>query len=80
MTDLYLDKLADEELNGRVIKNTVRTAHALAVSEGEPLNVQHIETALRFVRGFDAEMISEEDEERDNPEQPHRKRKRQRVE
>ena len=80
MTDSYLDNLATEELNGRVIKNTVRTAHALAVSAGKPLSAQHIDDALKFVRRFDAEITSEENGERADPEELQRRRKRQRIE
>ena len=80
MTDAYLDRLAVEELNGRVIKNTVRTAYALANSAGESLSAEHIDTALKFMPNFDTEMASKEDEERDDRGELQRQRKRQRLE
>lgn len=58
-----LDTLAAEELNGRQIKNTVRTAHALAVSAGTELNVKHIRTALKAMKAFDIDLAEEGEEE-----------------
>lgn len=39
----YLDKLAFKEFNGRSIKNTVRTASALALSKGVLLAEEHLD-------------------------------------
>lgn len=41
-----LDALAAIELNGRAIKQTVRTAQALALTRGVPLSTDHIDTVL----------------------------------
>ena len=41
--------LARHELNGRQIKNTVRTAQALAVNKREPLAMSHIKKAKEVV-------------------------------
>ncbi|KAK4163374.1 hypothetical protein QBC43DRAFT_345274 [Cladorrhinum sp. PSN259] len=45
--------LARHELNGRQIKNTVRTAQALAVNKGEPLSMSHIKQVLDVQVNFD---------------------------
>lgn len=47
-----LKRLASKELNGRQIKNVVRTAHALAVSESEAMKFAHIDMALRAMEAF----------------------------
>ncbi|KAH6672437.1 P-loop containing nucleoside triphosphate hydrolase protein [Halenospora varia] len=53
LTDAYLDEMGKEELNGRQIKNTVRTAYALSVSAKLLLSPQDIETALKAMRMFE---------------------------
>jgi SpoVK/Ycf46/Vps4 family AAA+-type ATPase len=53
MDDAFLTKLADLEFNGRQIRNTVRTASALAASADQPLNTEHIEKTLRAISAFD---------------------------
>ncbi|EUC57050.1 AAA family ATPase [Rhizoctonia solani AG-3 Rhs1AP] len=50
LTDI--NKLSLKNLNGRVIKQTVRTAQALAVSAGEQLSMSHVETVLRISDQF----------------------------
>ncbi|CAE6479816.1 unnamed protein product [Rhizoctonia solani] len=47
-----IEKLSTWNLNGRVIKQSARTAQALAVSAGEPLNMNHVETVLRVSDQF----------------------------
>ncbi|KAL8837625.1 MAG: hypothetical protein Q9176_005542 [Flavoplaca citrina] len=47
-----LERLANEDLNGRQIKNIARTAYALAVSEHTALNFTHVEIALSAVQAF----------------------------
>ncbi|KAM0749809.1 P-loop containing nucleoside triphosphate hydrolase protein [Meredithblackwellia eburnea MCA 4105] len=58
----YLDKLANKQFNGRSIKNTVRTASALAASKGIPLAEHHLETVVRASETFLAD-IKEPDED-----------------
>jgi hypothetical protein len=41
-----LDRLADIPLNGRAIKQTVRTAQALALTRDKPLDRNHIDIVL----------------------------------
>ena len=53
--DKSLERFAAEAINGRQIKNTVRTARALAISNGVPLHVTHIETSLRAMRNFETD-------------------------
>jgi len=54
-----LDGLAAEELNGRQIKNTVRTAHALAVSSKTALTLQHIYMALSAMKMFETDFAED---------------------
>ena len=48
--------LARHELNGRQIKNTVRTAQALAVNKGEPLAMSHIRQVLEVQISFERDL------------------------
>ncbi|KAL2018379.1 hypothetical protein VTK56DRAFT_914 [Thermocarpiscus australiensis] len=48
--------LARHELNGRQIKNTVRTAQALAVNKGEPLSMSHIRQVLDVQINFERDL------------------------
>ncbi|KXX79222.1 hypothetical protein MMYC01_205635 [Madurella mycetomatis] len=48
--------LARHELNGRQIKNTVRTAQALAVNKGEPLAMTHIRQVLEVQISFERDL------------------------
>jgi len=48
--------LARHELNGRQIKNTVRTAQALAVNKGEPLAMSHIRQVLDVQTNFERDL------------------------
>jgi len=50
-----LDNFAQEDLNGRQIRNAVRTAHALAISDGSMIAVEHVQTALGAIKTFDAD-------------------------
>jgi hypothetical protein len=47
-----LDELAEKPFNGRTIKNLVRTAQALALSEEVPLNGEHVKTVVRVQEKF----------------------------
>jgi predicted ATP-dependent protease len=60
LSEEYLAELGKEDLNGRQIKNTVRTAYALAVSAGDNLSQVHIETALRAMRMFEKDFDENE--------------------
>lgn len=48
--------LAKHNLNGRQIKNTVRTAQALAVNKKEPLGMEHIKRVLDVLLAFDRDL------------------------
>lgn len=48
--------LAKHNLNGRQIKNTVRTAQALAVNQKEPLSMIHIRRVLDVALAFDRDL------------------------
>ena len=41
-----IDELAEKELNGRQIKNLVKTAVLVAMRKGEDLKKHHVETVL----------------------------------
>ncbi|KAF2232365.1 P-loop containing nucleoside triphosphate hydrolase protein [Viridothelium virens] len=43
-----VDKLAEAILNGRQIKNVLKTAQLLAAKKEEPLNFQHVDVVLRL--------------------------------
>jgi hypothetical protein len=55
-TEEDFTSLARHELNGRQIKNTVRTAQALAVNKGEPLSMGHIRQVLDVLMSFDRDL------------------------
>ena len=81
LTDECLARLAMDALNGRQIKNTVRTAQALAVSEECELKEKHIEKSLdamsMFERDFgEVETDMNGDENCDLPEPRTSKRRR----
>jgi hypothetical protein len=46
---------ADFDVNGRQIKNTVRTAHALALAEGAEFAAGHLRDVLETVEEFQAD-------------------------
>ncbi|MCJ1223699.1 hypothetical protein MMC12_000342, partial [Toensbergia leucococca] len=50
------DKLARHNLNGRQIKNAVRTAQALAVNEKNPLSMEHIAKVLEVAETFEKDL------------------------
>jgi predicted ATP-dependent protease len=72
LTDEYTGEIGKEDLNGRQIKNTVRTANALAVSAGEQLSPKHIETALSAMRMFESDFT----DSHQRIEEPSNKRRR----
>ncbi|KAK2017755.1 P-loop containing nucleoside triphosphate hydrolase protein [Colletotrichum eremochloae] len=51
ITDLDLERFAQEKLNGRQIKNVIKTARLLAASDKTALLPDHVETVLRIKRG-----------------------------
>ncbi|KAG0646134.1 aaa-tob3 [Hyphodiscus hymeniophilus] len=50
------NSLARNNLNGRQIKNTIRTAQALAVNNKEPLSMEHIKRVLDVSNAFDRDL------------------------
>ncbi|MCJ1431655.1 hypothetical protein MMC27_001010 [Xylographa pallens] len=50
------DRLAKTVLNGRQIKNSVRTAQALAVNEGVELGMGHIQRVLDVAKNFEHDL------------------------
>ncbi|KAF2762349.1 hypothetical protein EJ05DRAFT_497202 [Pseudovirgaria hyperparasitica] len=54
--DKELSELARGGLNGRQIKNAVRTAQSLALSENEEFTIDHIKKVLAVTEDFDHDM------------------------
>ncbi|KAI9770217.1 MAG: hypothetical protein M1839_003245 [Geoglossum umbratile] len=48
-----LGKLIEKDINGRQIKNAVRTALALAMNEGKDMSYEHLETVIDATAEFD---------------------------
>lgn len=59
-----LDDLAARDLNGRRIKNIVRTAMALALAAGRELEKQDIYTSLKAMEDFEKEFADAVQESR----------------
>jgi hypothetical protein len=55
MDNACLDQLSVPELNGRQIKNIVRTAQALSLSCGEPIGLKQISMALTAMELFETD-------------------------
>ncbi|PGH00126.1 hypothetical protein AJ79_08309 [Helicocarpus griseus UAMH5409] len=55
-TEKDYDALARHNLNGRQIKNSVRTAQALALNEKTPLSMEHISRVLDVAETFDHDL------------------------
>ncbi|KAK2748624.1 hypothetical protein FQN55_004177 [Onygenales sp. PD_40] len=55
-TEKDFDALARHNLNGRQIKNSVRTAQALALNEKTPLSMEHISRVLDVAETFDHDL------------------------
>jgi len=51
-----LEWLSKRNLNGRQIKNAVRTAHSLATNHKEKLSIKHLKTVLAVTEGFENDL------------------------
>lgn len=56
--DATIERLAAVDINGRQIKNAVRTASALAKDEGVPLNEEHLQAVLETISDFEQDLAS----------------------
>ena len=54
-TDEQIKTLAERDINGRQIKNAVRTAHSLAVGRNEQVKFEHIVQTLDAMAEFNKE-------------------------
>ena len=63
-SDKVLDDLAASKVNGRQIKNIVRTAYTLARSMEERLNYTHLKIVLRTTEEFEEDFVEEKAIER----------------
>lgn len=85
LNEACLDRLAADAINGRQIKNTVRTAQALAISDECELMEKHLMQSLNAMSMFErdfGEPEGEDDlEDRDGEEisDEHRNTKRRRL-
>jgi hypothetical protein len=85
LTEACLDRLAADSINGRQIKNTVRTAQALAISDECELTEKHLMQSLNAMSMFErdfGELEGEDDVvDRDGEEisDEHRNTKRRRL-
>ncbi|KAK0236435.1 P-loop containing nucleoside triphosphate hydrolase protein [Armillaria nabsnona] len=52
VSQVDLENLSQKNFNGRTIKNIVRTAQALALSDKQPLAINHVQTVLRAQEKF----------------------------
>ncbi|KAK0194293.1 P-loop containing nucleoside triphosphate hydrolase protein [Armillaria mellea] len=52
VSQVDLENLSLKNFNGRTIKNIVRTAQALALSDKQPLAINHVQTVLRAQEKF----------------------------
>lgn len=82
MTDENLNQLAEHELNGREIKNIVRTAYVLAGKDTD-IKFQHVKIALDSLLQFESDfaesrknIVAENGEDRDED----RRSKKRRIE
>ena len=66
LSDQKLDQLAGVELNGRQIKNVVKTAHTIAKSSGSRLENVHIQSSLKYTKTFDDVSLSGSDKDTDS--------------
>ncbi len=55
-SDEDYERLARRNLNGRQIKNSVRTAQALAIDERKPLSLKHVVTVLDVAETFEQDL------------------------
>ncbi len=53
-----LERIANEDLNGRQIKNIARTAATLAAGEGSAMRFAHIEIVLKAMQAFDSNLAA----------------------
>ncbi|EPE26314.1 P-loop containing nucleoside triphosphate hydrolase [Glarea lozoyensis ATCC 20868] len=51
LSDREIEKLATIEMNGRQIKNTVKTGRLLSKQQNKPLSLKHLEMVLKVKRG-----------------------------
>ena len=61
LNNTVLGDLASHKFNGRVIKNAVRMAHALAVDEDTALGLSHLRSAVEAMALFEKDLLEEND-------------------
>lgn len=55
-SDADLDALSRHQLNGRQIKNIIRTAQALALNEGAVLDLMHVKRVMEVAESFERDL------------------------
>jgi hypothetical protein len=61
ISEKNIGKLADSPLNGRVIKQIVRAAQALALSQDVPMGYEHLSTVLKLQQDFEQDFKSNQE-------------------
>lgn len=81
--DSVLDKLASQAINGRQVKNVVRTAYTLAANAGGEFILKHLVVGIKAIMTFESEFgnnfSSGEGRNGDCNSNPERAAKRQRT-
>lgn len=80
--DDLLDELSLHDLNGRGIRNIIRTAYAIAICKGSHLTAQHLRTTVKAMAAFEGELGLKNSDESSSPDQSDpdaRRHKRQRL-
>lgn len=63
LNDTILEEISAYEFDGRMIKNAVRMAHAVATDEGVDINVCHMRKAIQSLQDFKQDMEEADREE-----------------
>ena len=53
LTTKFINKISEEEVNGREIKNIVRVAHALAINDKREMKASDILQGLQSLKNFE---------------------------
>jgi len=74
ITEKEWEKLSEAKINGRQIKNAVRSCQGLALSRQEPMSLVHVREVLDVMEQFEIDFRAEREEM--SCEEPSAKRQR----
>lgn len=63
LSETELVALSEAKINGRQIKNAVRSCQGLAASRGKPIDFGHIQEVLRIMAQFEKDFQREKESE-----------------